>query len=110
MEDYFINYHKINWQEAEGYPEGTKIKILREEDSARTFLLKIPPGFDMEAHSHMTNEQHFVLEGHYKSEGKNYGTGTFRFIPKGIDHGPFTSENGAIILVMWDPLSLESEG
>lgn len=104
MKDICINYENIEWAEAQGYPEGTKIKILREEDSARTFLLKVPPGFDMEAHSHMTNEQHFVLDGHYKSEGKEYVKGTFRFIPRGINHGPFTSEIGAVILVIWDPL------
>ncbi|MEJ2051403.1 MAG: cupin domain-containing protein [Calditrichota bacterium] len=87
-----------------GYPEGTKIKVLREEKSARTFLLKIPADFDMKSHSHMTTEQHFVLEGQYESDGKKYGEGIFRLIPRGIDHGPFTSEKGATILVIWDPL------
>ncbi len=102
--DLFISHNKIPWQDAQGYPKGTQIKILREEKSARTFLLKILAGFDMEAHSHMTTEQHFVLEGQYESDGKTYGEGTFRLIPKGIDHGPFTSEKGATILVIWDPL------
>jgi len=102
--EYLKNYHEMEWIEAQGYPEGTKIKILREEDSARTFLLKIPAGFDMEAHSHMANEQHFVLEGQYQSSDRIYGEGTYRFIPRGIDHGPFNSEKGATIMVIWEPL------
>ncbi len=102
--EYLKNYHEMEWIEAKGYPEGTKIKVLREEKSARTFLLKIPAGFDMEAHSHMATEQHFVLEGQYESEGNKYEEGTYRLIPKGIDHGPFTSKQGSIILVIWEPL------
>ena len=58
----------------------------------------------MDAHAHMTTEQHFVLDGHYESEEKEYGPGSYRLIPKEINHGPFTSESGAIILVVWDPL------
>jgi anti-sigma factor ChrR (cupin superfamily) len=104
MKEISINYGEMEWKDTTGYPAGTKIKILRKEGTARTFLLKIPKEFIMPAHSHMTVEQHFVLEGNYKSEGKEYGPGSFRLIPREIDHGPFTSESGAIILVVWDPL------
>ena len=104
MEEKVINYHNIQWQEAGGYPTGTRIKILRDEGSVRTFLLKLPPGFRMEAHSHLATEQHFVLEGQYESGGKIFDTGTYRLIPGGTNHGPFSSEKGATILVVWDPL------
>ena len=104
MKEISLNYDEMEWQNTPGYPAGTKIKILREEGTARTFLLKLPEEFEMTAHSHMTVEQHFVLEGKYHSEGKEYGPGTFRLIPREIDHGPFTSETGATILVIWDQL------
>jgi anti-sigma factor ChrR (cupin superfamily) len=104
MKELSINYEDMEWSEATGYPAGTKMKLLREEGSARTFLLKLPAGFNMEAHSHIAAEQHFVLKGEYESEGQKYGVGTYRFIPSQINHGPFTSKRGAEILVIWEPL------
>jgi anti-sigma factor ChrR (cupin superfamily) len=104
MKELSINYENMEWSEAMGYPAGTKMKLLREAGSARTFLLKLPAGFDMEAHAHMASEQHFVLNGEYESDGQTYGVGTYRFIPSHVNHGPFTSKNGAEILVIWEPL------
>ncbi len=104
MREKIINSNNIEWKDAEGYPTGTQIKILREEGSARTFLLKLPPGFDMKPHSHIATEQHFVLEGEYESEDKIFGPGFYRLIPGNTNHGPFLSKNGAIILVIWDPI------
>ena len=105
MEEITINYEKMKWTDAPGYPEGSKIKILREggPGEGKTFLRKIRKGFKMEGHSHTTLEQHFVLEGEYESEGKIYKAGTYRLIPKHKAHGPFKSSKGAVILVIWDP-------
>ena len=38
-----LNYEQMPWQKAEGYSEGTKIKVLRKgkDGTARTVLLKI---------------------------------------------------------------------
>ena len=103
MKESSINYEEMAWEEAMGYPTGTKIKVLRKEGEKKTFLLKLPKGFDMEAHCHTAlTEQHFVLEGSYRSEGKTYRRGSYRFIPREVTHGPFTSEEGAVILVIWD--------
>jgi hypothetical protein len=105
MEEITINYEKMKWTDAPGYPEGAKIKILREggPEEGKTFLRKIRRGFKMEGHSHTTVEQHFVLQGEYESEGKIYKAGTYRLIPKHKTHGPFKSSTGTVILVIWDP-------
>ena len=105
MEEITINYEKMKWTDASGYPEGSKIKILREggPGEGKSFLRKIKRGFKMEGHSHTTTEQHFVLGGEYESEGKVYKAGTYRLIPKRETHGPFKSSTGAVILVIWDP-------
>jgi hypothetical protein len=105
MEEMTINYEKMKWTDAPGYPEGSKIKILREggPGEGKTFLRKVRKGFKMEGHSHTTLEQHFVLQGEYESEGKIYKGGTYRLIPKHKTHGPFKSSTGAVILVIWDP-------
>ena len=94
---------ELHWEEAEGYQIGTRAKTLRDENGARTVLLKLPKGFFIEPHSHVTTEQHFVLEGEYESEGKVYSSGSYQLIPAHVDHGPFKSKNGALVLIIWDP-------
>jgi anti-sigma factor ChrR (cupin superfamily) len=95
-------YDELGWNNAKGYPVGTRIKTLRDENDAKTILLKLPIGFHLDSHTHIYNEQHIVLEGEYESEGKIFSSGTYRFISAHKDHGPFTSKTGAVILVIWD--------
>ncbi len=97
-------FEDSNWEVANGYPKGTKRKVLRDEDSKRTILLKLPKGFMMNAHSHITAEQHFVVEGSYSSDGENYPVGSYQIFSAHDEHGPFISENGALILIIWDAL------
>ena len=68
-----------------------------------TILLKMPAGFYIAPHSHVTTEQHFVLEGEYHSQGKSYPAGSYQLFAAGEEHGPFESKEGALILVVWDP-------
>lgn len=96
-------FEDSNWEFAEGYPKGTEKKVLRDENNRQTILLKLPKGFRMEAHSHITTEQHFVLEGEYSSDGEAYPTGSYQIFSAGDEHGPFESENGALVLIIWDP-------
>lgn len=105
MEEITINFEKMKWTDALGYPEGAKIKILRKAGpgTGKTFLRKIKRGFKMKGHSHTTVEQHIVLKGEYESDGKVYKAGTYRLIPQHETHGPFKSSIGAVILVIWDP-------
>lgn len=93
----------MKWQAAEGYSAGAEEKVLSVGGgmAPRTILLKIPSGWSMDAHSHIYTELHYVLEGKYESEGETYQSGTFRVIPKEVEHGPFTSKTGAIILITW---------
>lgn len=96
-------FDQANWEVADNYAKGTFKKILRDEHGASTVLLKLPKGFHMDAHSHVTTEQHFVLEGSYTSEGIRYPEGSYQIIYAHEDHGPFDSEDGAMVLAIWDP-------
>jgi anti-sigma factor ChrR (cupin superfamily) len=91
------------WVESDSYPEGTKLKTLRDESGGRTILLKLPEGFKMGPHSHVTAEQHFVLGGSYTSGDKEFPRGSYQLIHAHENHGPFESREGALILVVWDP-------
>jgi len=98
-------FEDSNWEDAKGYVTGTKRKVLRDEDNRKTILLKLPKGFKMGSHSHITAEQHFVLKGEYKSDGKVYPVGSYQLFSAGDEHGPFESENGALVLIVWDPIT-----
>lgn len=94
---------ELDWEAAKGYPRGTQRKVLRRspEGEPRTVLMKLPPGFEMESHSHIHAEHHFVLEGEYHSGDETFARGSYRMIPPHSDHGPFRSDDGAEILVIW---------
>jgi len=104
MKELLLNYQEMQWEEARGYPPGTLMKVLRrdEKGEAKTIILKLEEGFEMEGHSHVGTEQHFVFEGEYEGEGRIYQAGSYRLIPERASHGPFRSEKGAVILVLWD--------
>ena len=104
MKELSLNYQEMQWEEARGYPAGTLMKVLRrdEKGEAITIILKLGEGFEMEGHSHVGTEQHFVFEGEYEGEDRIYQEGSYRLIPERASHGPFRSEKGAVILVLWD--------
>ena len=100
-------FNDEHWEDAIEYPDGTKQKVLRDnEKNGKTILLKLPAGFSMAPPSHVTTEQHFVLEGEYTSDGTFYPKGSYQIYYPHEEHGPFESENGALILVIWDPFEV----
>ncbi len=106
MKEFKNSYDELNWEIATGYSEGTKRKVLRDENGAKTVLLKLPKGFNMSPHSHVVTEQDFVLEGEYISKGKKFSKGSYQIFSPHDEHGPFESKEGALILVVWDPIEL----
>ncbi|MEN8203532.1 MAG: cupin domain-containing protein [Bacteroidota bacterium] len=96
-------FDQLNWENADNYPEGTLKKTLRDGIGARTILLKIPAGFRMEPHSHITTEQILLLKGAFTSDGRTYQEGSYLLFNAHEEHGPFYSEEGALLMVIWDP-------
>jgi len=42
-----VDSNDMKWQEAEkGYPPGTKMKLLRDDEDGRTVILQLPKGFN----------------------------------------------------------------
>ncbi len=108
MKSLVYESEEMEWEETKDYPPGAKSKVLREGGASegRTILLKLPPHWRMKAHSHTTVEQHYVLEGEYESEGKVFAAGSYQLIPKKTDHGPFTTQSGTVVLIIWDPVGV----
>jgi anti-sigma factor ChrR (cupin superfamily) len=97
-------FDDLNWEDADNYLNGTKKKVLREENGLRTILLKLPKGFYMAPHSHVVTEQNFVLEGEYINNGKVFKKGSYQIFAPHDEHGPFESKEGALVLVIWDEI------
>jgi anti-sigma factor ChrR (cupin superfamily) len=102
MKEIYTNSGDMDWQPAEGYPPGAERKVLHDgsDSTPLSFLLKMEPGWMMDAHSHVHTEIHYVLDGEYESKDKVYPAGSFRVIPAHTDHGPFTTMRGAVVLVI----------
>lgn len=103
MLDIIVDCDTLEWQDAgHAYPRDTRFKLLRDDEGGRTILLELPKGFRMEAHSHTENEQHYVLQGQYELGKRICSEGTYQLIHAEMTHGPFTSEDGAVVLVIWN--------
>lgn len=98
-------FDELNWENADDYYIGTKRKVLRDDNGAKTVLLKLPQGFKMPIHSHVVTEQNFVVDGQYTYKGEVFSKGSFQIFSPHDEHGPFESKEGALILVIWDKLS-----
>jgi anti-sigma factor ChrR (cupin superfamily) len=91
------------WEDAKGYCVGTKMKVLRDEGGAKTILLRLPKHFHMDSHTHINAEQHFVIDGNYSINNIPFNKGSYQLIPANEEHGKIFSEDGATILITWDP-------
>jgi len=99
-------FDEMGWEKAQDYPEGTLMKTLRDNDNGRTILLKLAGGFKLGSHSHIVTEQHLVLKGSYTSDARTYSEGSYQIYSPHEEHGPFESQDGALILVIWDPIKI----
>ena len=50
------------------------------------------------------NEDFFVIDGTYTINNMVFNKGSYQRIPANEEHGTFSSENGATLLVSWDPI------
>ncbi len=112
MDEILLETNEMEWEDGEAYLKGTMVKVLRDDGDVRTLLMKIPPGFHMNPHSHTTGEQHFIVQGGYETSGWKFGPGTYHCLPAHHLHGPYESRDGAVVLVIWerpDPLEPAKE-
>jgi len=47
---------------------------------------------------------HYVLEGDCDTEGRTFGVGTYRFLPKDANVAPIATKGGVTILMVYDPI------
>lgn len=93
------------WETPSGYPPGIQEKILSgrldaaQRRGSRTRLLRFAPGaFTTEPFIHEYWEEVFQLSGTLTVGGQTFGPMTYACRPPQVYHGPFSSQEGCLLL------------
>lgn len=106
MEATTIHTPESAWAELTGFPGKGEVKVLRDEGGtkSKTLLVHIHPGSEIVPHAHEAPVQHYVIEGEYECEGEIYGAGTYRLFSKHANVPPISTQSGATVLIVYDPV------
>jgi quercetin dioxygenase-like cupin family protein len=92
----FVHSHEGAWV---SLLPGVELKLLRDDASSRSFLLRMAPGARIPPHEHALDEESLVLEGDATINDVLCRTGDYHFAPRGKPHGWLSSETGCLLFV-----------
>lgn len=92
----FVHSHQGEWV---SLLRGVELKLLRQDDASRSFLIRMKPGSKLPPHEHALEEESLVLEGDATINGVLCLAGDYHMAPKGKPHGWVTSEKGCLLFV-----------
>ena len=75
------------------------IKVLREDASTRSYLLRMAPGAKLPAHDHSLEEECMVLEGDVWLGDIHAHAGDYHLARRGLPHGELTTEGGCLLFL-----------
>ncbi len=78
---------------------GISIKLLREDVSTRSYLLRMAPGARLPAHGHSHEEECMVLEGDVRLGDVQVRAGDYHLARRGLPHGDLLSEGGCLLFL-----------
>ena len=107
MDDVIYRTADMKWEALREFPGRAEVKVLREEslNGAKTLLVRVPSGGEIVPHSHRGVVQHYVVAGHYQTNGQDFGPGSYRLMPAKYDVAPISTEAGVTLLMIYDPVS-----
>lgn len=76
-----------------------EMKLLHQDETGRSFLLRLHPGARLPPHEHAENEECLVLEGEGYIGDIFLRAGDFHLAPKGVAHGETYTETGALLYI-----------
>ncbi len=92
----FVHSHQGEWVTL---LRGVELKLLREDASSRSFLIRMKAGSKLPPHEHALEEESLVLEGDATINGVLCMAGDYHMAPKGKPHGWVTSEKGCLLFI-----------
>jgi mannose-6-phosphate isomerase-like protein (cupin superfamily) len=78
---------------------GVQSKVLHDDGTTRSFLLRLEPGARLPSHGHAAEEACLVLEGSAQLGDIEVRAGDFHLAPAGSVHGEVTSRTGALLFL-----------
>ncbi|GAB4297685.1 MAG: hypothetical protein OHK0026_08780 [Rhodocyclaceae bacterium] len=79
--------------------KGVELKMLRQDDTSRSFLLRMDPGARIPPHEHPLDEECLVLEGDATLNGVLCKAGDYHLAPQGKPHDWVSSEGGCLLFI-----------
>lgn len=92
-----IDTRNAEW--SPGDRPGVEILRLHEFGTERVALVRLAPHTRLDAHTHGSGEEVFVIEGGYRDEDGEYPAGSWVRTPPGSKHAPYTDSSGALVYV-----------
>jgi anti-sigma factor ChrR (cupin superfamily) len=78
---------------------GVRMKLLREDDMTRSYLLRMRAGAALPAHDHDLDEECMVLEGDVWLGEVHARAGDFHLARRDLAHGEIRSEAGCLLFL-----------
>lgn len=78
---------------------GVSMKVLREDATTRSYLLRLAAGASLPPHTHAHDEECMVLEGDVWLDGLHAGAGDFHLAHRGRPHGEVRTEEGCLLFL-----------
>lgn len=76
---------------------GLRIKLLREDELTRSYLLRLDPGAVLPGHNHEQEEECVVLEGEVWLGDLHASAGDFHLARRGLPHGALRTDTGCVL-------------
>ena len=78
---------------------GLSMKLLREDETTRSYLLRLAPGARLPAHGHTCDEECMVLEGEVWLGDVHASAGDYHLARRGLPHGELHTETGCLLFL-----------
>lgn len=76
---------------------GIHMKLLREDDLTRSYLLRMSPGAVVPGHDHALDEECLILEGEVWLGELRASAGDFHLARRGLAHGELRTATGCLL-------------
>ncbi|MBT9569466.1 MAG: cupin domain-containing protein [Thiobacillus sp.] len=92
----FVHSHQGEWTRL---MRGVELKLLRQDERSRSYLLRMAPGARIPPHAHPRDEECLVLEGSATVNGVECGVGDYHLARQGSPHDWLTSKQGCVLFI-----------